>query len=586
MSEENQKIVKIPSSVTVKKFSDILNLPVSRVITELMKNKIIATINEEIDFETASIIAQDLGFVTEEEMQDSKKEIITLENLIEICKKEKEGDKIIESRPPVITILGHVDHGKTTLLDTIRKTSVAAKEAGGITQHISAYQVKKKGKWITFVDTPGHEAFSAMRERGVSIADIAVLVVAADDGVRPQTKEVVSYLKEKKLPIIVAINKIDKPEANLMKVKQELSDNGIVIEEWGGDVICAEISAKNGIGIDKILEDILLIAEIEDFKADFKRDGLAVVLESHLDSQKGPVATVLVKTGSLKVGQDIVAGSSSGRIRKMEDFSGKNLQIAEPSTPVTIMGFGSVPKVNDVLQIVNRKSISQIKSQSTENGSLKTKKSQDLLDENIKRLKIILKSDVQGSLEAIEQILSTIKSEEVAVQYIGTGVGNITESDVKIAESSGSTILGFNVVATPVAKRLSEGSQVEIKTYDIIYELVEDVKGMLSDLLPVEIERTDLGMLKVLAVFKNGKREMIVGGRVSEGKMIKGENIEIKRDGEIVGKGRLSNLQQNKNNTQEVNQGNECGVTFEGSVKIKEGDNLVCYREEEKKRKL
>lgn len=586
MSEENQKIVKIPSSVTVKKFSDILNLPVSRVITELMKNKIIATINEEIDFETASIIAQDLGFVTEEEMQDSKKEIITLENLIEICKKEKEGDKIIESRPPVITILGHVDHGKTTLLDTIRKTSVAAKEAGGITQHISAYQVKKKGKWITFVDTPGHEAFSAMRERGVSIADIAVLVVAADDGVRPQTKEVVSYLKEKKLPIIVAINKIDKPEANLMKVKQELSDNGIVIEEWGGDVICAEISAKNGIGIDKILEDILLIAEIEDFKADFKRDGLAVVLESHLDSQKGPVATVLVKTGSLKVGQDIVAGSSSGRIRKMEDFSGKNLQIAEPSTPVTIMGFGSVPKVNDVLQIVNRKSISQIKSQSTENGSLKTKKSQDLLDENIKRLKIILKSDVQGSLEAIEQILSTIKSEEVAVQYIGTGVGNITESDVKIAESSGSTILGFNVVATPVAKRLSEGSQVEIKTYDIIYELVEDVKGLLSDLLPVEIERTDLGMLKVLAVFKNGKREMIVGGRVSEGKMIKGENIEIKRDGEIVGKGRLSNLQQNKNNTQEVNQGNECGVTFEGSVKIKEGDNLVCYREEEKKRKL
>lgn len=586
MTEENQKIVKIPSSVTVKKFSDILNLPVSRVITELMKNKIIATINEEIDFETASIIAQDLGFVTEEEIQDSKKEIITLENLIEICRKEKGGDRVIESRPPIITILGHVDHGKTTLLDTIRKTSVAAKEAGGITQHISAYQVKKKGEWITFVDTPGHEAFSAMRERGVSIADIAVLVVAADDGVRPQTKEVIAYLKEKKLPVIVAINKIDRPEANPMRVKQELSDNGIVIEEWGGDVICTEISAKSGLGIDKILEDILLIAEVEDFKADFKRDGLAVVLESHLDPQKGPVATVLVKTGSLKIGQDVIAGSSSGRIRKMEDFSGKNLQIAEPSTPVTIMGFGSIPKVNDVLQVVNRKSISQIKNQSAENGSLKTKKVQDLLDEKVGRLKIILKSDVQGSLEAIEQILSTIKSEEVAVQYIGTGVGNITESDVKIAESSGATILGFNVVVTPVAKRLSEGAQVEIKTYNIIYELVEDVKRMLSDLLPVEIERTDLGTLKVLAIFKNGKREMIVGGRVNEGKIIKGENIEIKRDGEIVGKGKLSNLQQNKNNTQEVNQGNECGVTFEGSVKIKEGDSLVCYREEEKKRKL
>lgn len=586
MPEESQKLVKIPSSVTVKKFSDILNLPVSRVITELMKNKIIATINEEIDFETASIIAQDLGFNTEEEIQNSESEIITLEKLIEICKKEKEGDKIIESRSPVVTILGHVDHGKTTLLDTIRKTSVAAKEAGGITQHIRAYQVKKKGQWITFVDTPGHEAFSAMRERGVSIADIAVLVVAADDGVRPQTKEVISYLKEKKIPVIVAINKIDKPEANLMRVKQELADNGIVIEEWGGDVICAEISAKKGLGIDKILEDILLVAEVEDFKADFKRDGLSVVLESHLDPQKGPVATVLVKTGNLKVGQDIVAGSSSGRIRKMEDFAGKNLQIAEPSTPVTIMGFGSVPKVNDVLQVVSRKSISQIRSQSNESNSLKTKKNQDLSDDNIKRLKVVMKSDVQGSLEAIEQILSTIKSEEVAVQYVGTGVGNITESDVKIAESAGAAIFGFNVVITPVAKRLSEGAQVEIKTYNIIYELVEEVKKMLSDLLPVEIIRTDLGILKVLAIFKNGKREMIVGGRVSEGKMIKGENIEIKREGEIVGKGRLSNLQQNKNNTQEVNQGNECGVTFEGGTKIKEGDNLICYREEEKKRKL
>lgn len=586
MPEESQKLVKIPSSVTVKNFSNILNLPVSRVITELMKNKIIATINEEIDFETASIIAQDLGFNTEEEIQNSENEIITLERLIEICKKEKEGDKIIESRSPVVTILGHVDHGKTTLLDTIRKTSVAAKEAGGITQHINAYQVKKKGQWITFVDTPGHEAFSAMRERGVSIADIAVLVVAADDGVRPQTKEVISYLKEKKIPVIVAINKIDKPEANLMRVKQELADNGIVIEEWGGDVICAEISAKKGLGIDKILEDILLVAEVEDFKADFKRDGLSVVLEAHLDPQKGPVATVLVKTGNLKVGQDIIAGSSSGRIRKLEDFAGKNLQIAEPSTPVTIMGFGSVPKVNDVLQVVSRKSISQIRNQNNENNSLKTKKNQDLSDDNIKRLKVVMKSDVQGSLEAIEQILSTINSEEVAVQYVGTGVGNITESDVKIAESAGATIFGFNVVVTPVAKRLSEGAQIEVKTYNIIYELVEEVKKMLSNLLPVEVIRTDLGILKVLAIFKNGKREMIVGGRVSEGKMIKGENIEIKREGEIVGKGRLSNLQQNKNNTQEVNQGNECGVTFEGGTKIKEGDNLICYREEEKKRKL
>ncbi len=584
MPETSQKLVKIPESVTVKKLSDILGLPVSRLITELMRNKIIATINEEIDYETAAIIAQDLGFETQEETETAGGEVVTLEKLGEISKKEKESGKVLESRPPVVTILGHVDHGKTTLLDTIRKSNIAAKEAGGITQHISAYQVKKKGKWITFIDTPGHEAFSAMRERGVSFADIAILVVAADDGVRPQTKEVISYLKDKKLPVIVAINKIDKLQANAAKVKQELADNGIVIEEWGGDVIAAEISAKQGTGIDKLLDDILLIAEVEDFKADAKRDGLAIVLEAHLDEKKGPVATVLVKTGTLKVGQDIIAGSSAGRIRKMEDFMGRNVNAAEPAMPVTIMGFKTVPKVNDIVQVVSaKKSHSEMRAQAS--GS-RVKLSREAEDENVKKLKIVVKADVQGSLEAIEQILSTIKSEEVAVQFIATGVGNVTESDVKIAESAGAIIFGFNVVATAVAKRLAEGAGVEIKTYNIIYEIVEEIKKMLSEMLPAEIVRTDSGILKVLAVFKTGKRDMIVGGRVSEGKMIKGENIEVKRDGEIIGKGKIANLQQNKNNVQEVNQGNECGITFEGNVKIKEGDTLVCYKEEEKRRTL
>ncbi|MDO8529592.1 MAG: translation initiation factor IF-2 [bacterium] len=586
MTEKSQKIVKIPKSVTVKKLSDILEISVSKLISELMNNKILATINEEIDFETASIIAQDLGFETKEEAAVSDGELITLEKLVEICKKEAESEKILESRPPVVTILGHVDHGKTTLLDTIRKTNIAAKEAGGITQHISAYQVKKKGKWVTFVDTPGHEAFSAMRERGASIADIAVLVVAADDGVMPQTKEVISYLKEKKMPVIVAINKIDKPQANVAKVKQALADNGIVIEEWGGDVICAEISAKSGIGIDKILDDILLVAEVQDFRADFKRDGLAIVLESHLDPNKGPVATILVKTGVLKVGQDITAGNSSGRIRKIEDFSGRSLKIAEPSMPITIMGLGTVPKVNDVLQISSKKYHSQAKSQNGERKSLKDQRAAELSGDSVKRLKIILKADVGGSLEAIEQIISTIKSEEVAVQYIETGVGNITESDVKIAESAKAVIFGFNVIATAVAKRLAERSLVEIKIYTIIYEIVAEVKRMLSKLIPAEIIRTDLGTLKVLAIFKTGKKDMIIGGRVSEGKMIKGKNIEIKRNGEIVGQGKLDNLQQNKANTEEVGQGNECGVTFEGSVKIKENDTLICYNEEEKRKNL
>lgn len=585
--------VKIPQSVTVKKFSDILGLSISQVMTELIKNKILATINEEIDFETASIIAEDLGFTVEKDMVISESESLTLEKLIEICKKEKESGKNLQSRSPIVTILGHVDHGKTTLLDTIRKTSVAIGEAGGITQHISAYQVKKKGKIITFIDTPGHEAFSAMRERGVSIADIAVLVVAADDGVRPQTKEVIEYLKDKKIPTVVAINKIDKPEANIQKIKQELADNGILLEQWGGDVLSNEISAKKNIGVDDLLDSILLVAEVEDFRADAKKDGLAVVLESHLDPQKGPVATALVKTGTLKVGQDITAGTSWGRIRKMEDFLGKNLISAGPSTPITIFGLNSAPRTNDIVQVASGKVAARSISLGAKekNNSAREKLSKQKIynkidEEKIKKIKIILKADVQGSLEAIQQILSTIKSDEVAIDYLELGVGNITESDVKAAGNSEAYILGFNVEATPVAKRLAAGNLVQIKTYNVIYELVEEVKKLMTALLPTEIERTDIGKLKVLALFKTGKNDMIIGGRVAEGKMIKGCLIEIKRDSEIVGKGKMANLQQNKVNVDEVKQGNECGITFEGNSKIKEGDTLVCYQEEEKKKTL
>ncbi len=373
MTQSAKKLVKLPQSVTIKKFSELLALPVSQVITELLKNNILATINEEIDFDTATIIAQDLGYETEADLEVSDSETITLEKLIDICKKEKESGKNLRPRPPVVTILGHVDHGKTTLLDTIRKASVAAKEAGGITQHISAYQVKKKGQFITFIDTPGHEAFSGMRERGVSIADIAVLVVAADDGVRPQTKEVIEYLKDKKIPTVVAINKIDKQDANLPRVKQELADNGILIEQWGGNVMSAEISAKQNIGIEDLLERILLVAEMEDFRVDDKRDGLAVVLESNLDPQKGPIATVLIKTGTLKVGQDVTAGTTYGRIKKIEDFSGRNLLTAGPSTPVTIMGLGDTPNTNDILQVVSGKSIARLKSKEFSGGLIERK---------------------------------------------------------------------------------------------------------------------------------------------------------------------------------------------------------------------
>lgn len=590
MSEETTKKIKIPTSVTVKKFSEILSLPVSTIITELMKNGILATINEKIDYETAAIIASDLGFDSEEDLED-KDDQMTLEKLLEICKKEKDSGENLNQRPPIVTILGHVDHGKTTLLDTIRKAHVAEGESGGITQHISAYQVKKKGQNITFVDTPGHEAFSAMRERGVSIADIAILVVAADDGVRPQTKEVIEYLNSKKVPTIVAINKVDKPEADVMKVKKELSENNIQVEEWGGSVIANEVSAKTGKGIDELLESILLVAEVEDFKADSKRDALGIVLESHLDPQKGPVATILVKTGTLKEGQDISAGQTTGRVRRMEDFTGKRIASASPSTPISLIGLNDTPNTNDILQVADKKSGTKSKNTDSQESSHSIKLTsqkiyQNIENENIKKLNVIIKSDVQGSLEAIDQILSEIKSDEVMVNYIETGIGNITESDIRLAGTSDSVIYGFNVETTPVAKRMAENQEVEIKQYKIIYELIEDIKNRLTELLPEEIERVDFGRLKVLAIFKNGKKDMIVGGEVISGKVVNNSLLEVRRGDNIVGRGSLFNLQQNKVDTDEVPKGNECGITFLGETKIKEGDVLLCFKEEIKKKTL
>jgi translation initiation factor IF-2 len=588
--EDVEKVkVRIQSLVTVKKFAELLNMSVSEIIKELMKNKILATINDEIDYDTAAVIASDLGFETEEDIEVSETGAMTLEKLEEALKREKESGKNLQRRPPVVTILGHVDHGKTTLLDTIRKTSVVEKEAGGITQHISAYQVKKKGEVITFVDTPGHEAFSAMRERGVSLADIAILVVAADDGVRPQTEEVINYLKEKKIPMVVAINKIDKPNANSQKVKQELADRGIMIEEWGGDKVCAEVSAKQNIGIDELLDMVLLVAEVEDLRADYKRAPLGIIIESRLDPQKGNIATVLVRTGTLKEGQDISVGSILGRVRRLENFRGEQVKEAKPSTPITVIGLDQPPNVNDVLQGVVDLRLAKIQQKEiklAESGGNGAKKfdsqqmSKAIENQNIKKLNVILKTDVQGSLEAVNQILDTIKSSEVGISYIKQGVGDITESDVKLGQTSGSVIFGFNSQSTTVAKRLALMNNVEIKTYKVIYELVEEIKKRLGDMLGEETVRTDLGKLKVLAIFKTGKSDMIVGGKVISGKIVNGGYIEIMREEKSLGRGKLSNLQQNKINVDEVKEGDECGITFDGEIKIKEGDILLCFHEE------
>lgn len=577
-----EKKVKIPATLSVKEFADLLNLPVTDVISELMKNQIMATINEEIDFDTASLIAQEMGYDVEEDLEVSEDESITLEKLLEICEKEKKSEKKFPNRPPVVTILGHVDHGKTTLLDTIRKASVASGEAGGITQHIKAYQVKKRGKLITFVDTPGHAAFAAMRERGVSLTDIAILVVAADDGIQPQTKEVIKYLKEKEIPTIVAINKIDKPNANVNRVKQELAENDIMIEEWGGKVMCNEISAKNKIGIGDLLESVLLLSEVEDLRADEKRDGLAVVLESYKDPQKGPVSIIIVKTGALKVGQDITVGKTYGRIRRLEDYNGRSIQLAGPSMPVVLYGLADTVETNSVIQVASAKKFARLKSEEMAMRLGGGKKNVKSINDNDQkpRLNVIIKADVQGSIEAIEQVLGALPQNKVFIDYIETGVGNITESDVKFAESTSSLIVGFNVSVSAVAKRMAEGKNVEIETFSIIYKLVDDIQARLMDLLPQEIERTDLGKLEILGIFRTERDKMIIGGKVTKGIILnKDVKLEIFRNEKMIGKGDLLNLQHNKIDVNEVKSGQECGITFGGNTKIKIGDIAHIYQE-------
>jgi translation initiation factor IF-2 len=594
--KEESKNIKIPLQITVKDLSTKLDLGVPEVIKKLMDNGIAANINESIDYETAFIIAEEFDFKAQLDESVSNQKIITFEKLQEIIKLEQEKEENLSSRPPVVTILGHVDHGKTTLLDTLRKTHIVDKEAGGITQHINAYQIKKKGQFITFVDTPGHEAFQSMRQRGAMIADIAILVIAADDGVKPQTKEVIDFLLKNKISTIVAINKVDKPEANINKIKQELAEANLLLEGYGGKVPFNEISAKNNTGLDELLDTILLISEVGEFKADNERDALGIVLEAHKDPEKGPLATILVKTGTLKIGQNVIVGNISGKIRKIEDCVGKSINTAPPSSPVTIIGLSDIPKSNNILHVEkdykkmkkHMKSISDGSNLSTlGSGDMSSKQLIKTIDSAKKnKLPIVLKVDVNGTLEAITQIFDAIKSDEVSVDVIKQMTGPITESDIKEAHSAGAIIYGFGVNPTAVANRIAKELGVEIKTFSIIYELIEDVKNEMSNFLEPEIKRTNLGKLKVLAIFKTTKKQMIVGGKVSSGKLIKGQNLEITRKGKIIGLGKLVQLQQNKNDVDEVKEGFECGVTFEGKEKIEVGDAVNCFQEEEIKRKI
>jgi len=482
-------------------------------------------------------------------------------------------------RPPVVVILGHVDHGKTSILDCIRKTHIVEKEAGGITQHIGAYEIEKDGKKITFIDTPGHEAFSAMRSRGAKVADIAVLVVAADEGVKPQTKEAIFHIKKTKIPIIVALNKIDKPQANPERVKQELQKEGILVEDFGGKIPSVNVSATTNQGIEELLELILLVAEMENLKTDVTAPAEGVIIESYLDSKQGPTTTAILLQGKLEPNQIIGTNSTFGKIKSLENFQGVPLFEALPSQPVIILGFENVPEIGEKFKIFSR--IEEAKN----NLKIAKKKKIEVIsfESDQKILNLILKADVLGSLEAIEEVLKELPQEKIILRFLKTEVGEITESDVKLAIQAKAKILGFRVKTNPIAQQLAEREKIRIMQFEVIYDLVEAVRKYMERFLEPEITRIDLGKIKILRFFLREKNRQIVGGRVIEGEIKTGSSIEVLREENIIDQGKLINLQRNKKNIESARKGEEVGILYEGNAKIEENDILIIYTKEKRR---
>lgn len=580
-----KKHIKIPEFITVRDFSTITGTAVNKILSELMKNGIFSSLNEKIDFDTAAIIGQDLGFDIEPADKNQIENQGQSEALKQVLSRSEQANSA--ARPPIIIVMGHVDHGKTKLLDAIRQTDVAAGEAGGITQHIGAYQITHKGKIITFIDTPGHEAFTAMRNRGARIADIAILVVAADDGVKPQTVEACRIIESAKIPFIVAINKIDKPEANVDMVKRELGEQlNIIPEDWGGKAICMPISAKNNTGIKELLDMLLLAADMEEknIQADPESDACGTIIESHIDRGQGPVATVLIQNGTLKISDPMIFnGISYGRVRALEDCSGKSAQSAGPSMPVKIIGLKMAPEIGDIMRIGHGEKIktNKIFSMAKETAKPAEEKKSD---ESAKNINVIIKSDVLGSGEAIEGSLAKIDIKDVKINIISKGLGNITEGDIERAQSNKAKILGFNVKIAPLAQKLAREKNVSAKSYKIIYELINDIKSEADGMTEQETQRINIGRMKVLAVFRMEKSNQIIGGRVIEGKAEVDSLIEAARDKEIIAHGKTAKLQMAKQNVSVVETNQECGVNFEGKPVIQTGDILQFYKMEKLKK--
>lgn len=582
-SQLKGKMIDLPSIIRVQDLSKKLELPVGNILATLLKNGVLATLNDDLDYDTAAIIAQELGYKTTESVGELEKDVLTVEKLNEILKKEDPAKQV--PRPPIVTIMGHVDHGKTTLLDTIRSANVASGEAGGITQAISSYQTEHNGRVITFIDTPGHETFDFMRQRGAALADVVVLVVAADDGVQPQTKDAVAYAKKEGLPIVVAINKIDRAEANIDRVKKELGDLDLIPEEWGGKTVMLGISALKKQGINELLELILLTSDIGQPKADPTRAALGTVIESKLDKSVGPIASVIIHTGTLQIGDDVVIGKTIGKVRQMRDFKGKQIKKASPSMPVMLIGLKDVPQAGDIMQVVEAQGEAVSKAAQRRAPLKKMSKSDDGDTRQI--LAIVLKADSNGSLEALQQTITAMVPEEVRLSIVRADVGAISDSDVLTARAGSAIIYGFNVQIAGMSQKLADKEKVPVRMFNIIYQLSEDVRNEVEQRLPVDIVTEDIGRVKVLKVFFSTAKRKIIGGEVAEGIVEPNAKIVIKRKdktkkdavAELIGTGVIVELQKDKRPLQKAELGDQVGMTIESRDKMKEGDVLEILRE-------
>ncbi len=573
--------IELSGSLTVGEFAEKMGRPTSEIIKKLMLLGVMATINQEIDVETMTIVAEDFGVTVKE--VEPEADATEIEEIVD-------APESLQPRPPVVTIMGHVDHGKTSLLDVIRKTNVTAGEAGGITQHIGAYQIRYEGNKITFLDTPGHEAFTAMRLRGAQSTDIAVLVVAADDGVMPQTIEAINHAKSADVPIIVAINKMDKPGANPDHVKQQLTEHGLVPEEWGGDTIMVPVSAKKHQGISELIENILLVAEVMELKANPNRRAQGVVIEAQLDKGRGPVCTMLVQKGSLRIGDSVLAGTAYGKVRAMTNERGEAVKVARPSMPVEILGFNDVPQAGEIIDSVDdsqARSVAEKRIAKARIEELKNK-SKVTLDDifnqiqegELKDLNIIIKADVQGSVEALRQSLEAIKNPEVRIVIVHAAVGAINESDVMLASASNAIIMGFNVRPDATVRKAAEKEKVDLRTYRVIYDAINDVESAMRGMLTPEFKEVIQGRAEVRQVISTPKA-IVAGSYVQEGVITNTSDIRLIRDGIVVFEGKVDSLRRFKDEVKEVKQSFECGISLEGYRDIKEGDIIEAYTMEE-----